>query len=195
VATHHRGILACLPSMSNDPATFESLHPDFSDEGGDIILCSKDGKRFRTSSYTLRTTSAQFRTTLSLPQGPRASVDIIETLHLDEEGATLEGVLRMISGSKELPSLESLDVIEEYLYTAEKYEMPAPISICQLAILSPLVDFNPFHVYRLACRYGWKKEASLASARTLSYDISDEMYKRDLHRMDAKALANLLRLR
>jgi hypothetical protein len=183
-------------NSSNSTEPHNDFHPDFSHDDGDIILCSKDDKRFRTYKTSLSQASAFFLATLSLPQSPVAGSGGTVTadfVALDEDGDTLEGILRMICG-RAVPKLDTLDVIEPLLHAAEKYDMPGPISIIREAVSGkPALD--PFRVYALSRRYGWQEQADVASTRTLAYNISDEAVIDKISKItDTDAFSKLLRL-
>lgn len=76
---------------------------------------------------------------------------------------TLELLLRMVSGLPLLP-VDNYDVIDKILYAAEKYDMPGPMSIIRLLIMTPPLLDQPFRLYTVACRYGWEEEASFLSS-------------------------------
>ena len=81
-------------------------------------------------------------------QGPRSissscfsssqSSSANQIIHLDESADTVEALLRMISGVP-IPSLTSYDAIEPILYAAEKYDMPGPLSIIRMVLMTPAV--------------------------------------------------------
>jgi hypothetical protein len=182
--------------MSNSTQNQSDLHPDFSHTDGDVVLVSKDEKRFRTYKAILRQTSTHFEVTLTLPQTPVAGAAepaAVDAVTLDEDGDTLEGILRMICG-RDIPELDSLDVIEPLLHAAEKYDMPGPISIIR-EIVRANKELDPFRVYALATRYGWNAIANAASTGTLQSDLSDDsMADKLLMISDTVALHKLLRL-
>jgi hypothetical protein len=182
--------------MSDITQKQSDLHPDFSHTDGDIILLSKDEQRFRTYKAILRQTSTHFEVTLTLPQtlvAGAAEPEAVDVVTLDEDGDTLEGILRMICG-RDIPELDSLDVVEPLLHAAEKYDMPGPISIIR-EIVRANKDLDPFRVYALAIRYGWNAIANSASTRTLQFDLSDDsMADKLLKITDTAALHKLLRL-
>ena len=174
----------------------ESLfHPLFSSPEADVILGAKNGVLFRVHSYTLKTTSVWFRTMFSLPQQTpslKSETDVIE-IHVDEDEHTLESILRMICGLPIL-GIDSYDTIDELLFAAEKYDMPGPMSIIRMLVMTrPLLD-QPLRLYGVACRFGWEHEAKFASTQTLTYNIHATEYRPLLQRLGTNAILNLFEL-
>lgn len=169
-----------------------NLHPLFSSPDGDVLLGAKDGVLFRVHSFTLKTTSGWFRDMFSLPQKKTepASNDV---LYMDEDASTLEILLRMACG---LPiiRIESFDVVDAVLYAAEKYDMPGPLSIVRLLVMSQPLIGEPLRVYAAACRFGWDYEAKLASTQTLAFNIHASEYRPALQKLSSDALLNLFDL-
>jgi hypothetical protein len=74
--------------------------------------------------------------------------------------------------------------------------MPGPLSVVQrLLNISRLVKQDPLTAYRLACRYCWFKEASFASSKSLSSNLSDHMNASSLRGIGSEDLLRLLHLR
>ncbi|KAJ7690649.1 hypothetical protein B0H17DRAFT_982909 [Mycena rosella] len=183
------------------------FHPSFCSPDGDIVLSAKGGGLFfRLHSFVLRTTSSWFRTMLSLPQGQSSSVEVI---FMDEDEDTLELLLRMVSGLPLLPvesipndQLQNLsprqvtnyDVVDRILFAAEKYDMPGPMSIMRLLVMTPPLLDQPFRLYTVACRYGWEEEARFASTQTLTHHLYDPGVRPLLQRLSTEALLNLFEL-
>jgi hypothetical protein len=183
--------------VADDPATENKpLHPLFSSSDGDIILGSKGGTLFRVHSYTLKTTSQWFRTMFSLPQKSASSQSATtapDIIYVDEDAYTLECLLRMVCGLP-IMHIDSYDKIDALLYAAEKYDMPGPISICRLLVMTPQLLDHPFRLYATACRYGWDPEAKFASTQTLSYNIHAPEHRPMLQRLGIDAALNLFEL-
>jgi BTB/POZ domain len=170
-----------------------NFHPLFSSPEADVILGSKDGTLFRIHSFTLKTTSLWFRTMFSLPQKSDSVKPDVIHINVDEDAHTLECLLRMVCG---LPILmvESYDTIDSLLYAAEKYDMPGPMSIIRVLVMTrPLVD-QPLRLYGIACRFGWESEAKFASTQTLTYNLHDPEYRPLLQRLGTKSILDLFEL-
>ncbi|THH28623.1 hypothetical protein EUX98_g5567 [Antrodiella citrinella] len=184
-------------------------HPLFSSLDGDTVLGSKDGVLFRVHSFTLRTTSGWFRDMFSLPQGASASTgqDAQDATHaassaspppsnviyVDEDAATLESLLRLISGLP-IPKLDSYDAVEPILYAAEKYDMPGPPSIIRVLLSTSPFLSDPLRLYSLCCRYGWNPEAQSASTLTLTLNLHTPAHRPTLLKLTTPALLNLVEL-
>lgn len=115
-------------------------------------------------------------------------------IYLDEDAEVLEPLLQMVCGL-EVPPMTDCDLIEKILFVAEKYEMPGPISILRLLASTQSILDHPLRLYSFACRYGWEKEAKLASNQTLKLDLFDPCYQETLQQLPSKALLDLLNLR
>lgn len=127
---------------------------------------------------------------LSLPQGQSPSVEVI---FMDEDEDTLELLLRMVSGLPLLPIVH-YDVVDKLLFAAEKYDMPGPMSIVRLLVMTPPLLDQPFRLYTVACRYGWQEEARFASTQTLTRHLYDPELRPLLKRLSTDALLNLFEL-
>ncbi|KAI0356238.1 hypothetical protein OH77DRAFT_1478330 [Trametes cingulata] len=170
------------------------FHPLFSSQDGDVVLGSKDRVLFRVHSYTLKTTSGWFRAMYSLPQLSATGSDIPpETIYVDEDAATLEGLLRMVCGLP-IPRLDSYDIIEPILHAAEKYDMPGPMSIVRALVTAPPLLSDPLRLYAIACRYGWQDEAMMASRYTLTLNLHAPEHRPTLQKLGTDALLNLFQL-
>ncbi|KAH9940476.1 uncharacterized protein BXZ73DRAFT_88708 [Epithele typhae] len=175
-------------------------HELFSSTDGDVVLGSKDGVLFRVHSFTLKTTSGWFRAMYSLPQraltappSPTTSDSTTETIVVDEDAATLEGLLRIVSGLP-IPRLDSYDVIEPLLHAAEKYDMGGPMSVVRALITTPPLLTDPLRLYTLACRYGWEDEALMASRATLQLNLHAPEHRPTLQKLGTDAVLALFAL-
>ncbi|KAI6044651.1 hypothetical protein EDC04DRAFT_2641449 [Pisolithus marmoratus] len=191
------------------PSKWEtSVHPAFDSPEADIILVSRDLTCFRVHSFTLKTTSGWFRSLFTLPRPvsscpgdsgtpgkatPAPTASTPETIHLDEDAETLEIILRMISGLPITP-ITSYDTVDAVLYASEKYDMPGPASLMQIAVLTPLLADQPLRLYTSASRFGWVEEARVASERTLALDLWSEENWKMLRKVDGPAALDLLKL-
>ncbi|KZP08450.1 hypothetical protein FIBSPDRAFT_1052417 [Athelia psychrophila] len=168
------------------------FHPLFSSPDGDVILGAKGGSLlFRTHSFTLKTASGWFRTMFSLPQ--KSTPMTSDILYMDEDSAILEGILRMSCG---LPVVlpTTYDMVDALLYAAEKYDMPGPMSIIRMSVMTPTLLDQPLRLYAVACRYGWEEEAKFASAETLTTNLYSEEYRPALQSLSTTALLDLFAL-
>ncbi|KII92013.1 hypothetical protein PLICRDRAFT_122356 [Plicaturopsis crispa FD-325 SS-3] len=169
------------------------LHPLFASPDGDVLLGTQAGGiLFRVHSHTLKTTSGWFRTMFSLPQKSEKPASTT-TIAVDEDAHTLETLLRMICGLPILP-ITSYDEIDALLYAAEKYDMPGPMSIVRVLIMTPELLQHPLRLYAVACRFGWEVEAKFASTQTLHINLHDAEHRPALQRLGTDALLNLFDL-
>ncbi|KAH7888450.1 hypothetical protein F5I97DRAFT_1852738 [Phlebopus sp. FC_14] len=196
------------PPTKTEPTT----HSAFNSPDADVVLVSKDLTSFHVHSFTLKTTSGWFRSLFSLPRPsnsrtePNPGTDGIskagllvpttsspETIHLDEDAATLELLLRMISGLPIEP-FKSYDTVDALLFASEKYEMPGPTSLVRIAVLAPPLSDQPLRLYAAAARCGWTEEAKVAAERTLAMDLWKEENWEMLKKVDVRAVLDLLKL-
>jgi hypothetical protein len=191
--------LVAVEGSASSSAPKITYHTLFSSLDADVILGSKDGlssQCFRVHSFTLKTTSGWFRAMFTLPQtsaslsSPASDKDII---FLDEDQSTVEALLRMISGLP-IPNLTSYDIIEPLLYAAEKYDMPGPLSIIRMLVMTPAIISDPLRLYAVACRYGWEHEAKYASTQSLSLNLHAPEHKNQLRKLSTDSLLNLFDL-
>ncbi|EIN12032.1 hypothetical protein PUNSTDRAFT_112000 [Punctularia strigosozonata HHB-11173 SS5] len=185
---------------SSSSAQRISYHPLFASPEADVILGSKDGlasQCFRVHSFTLKITSGWFRTMFTLPQTtsslPPSSDPEKDIIFLDEDQSTVEGILRMVCGLP-IPNLSSYDSIEPLLYAAEKYDMPGPLSIIRMLVMTPAVIDDPLRLYAVACRYGWEHEAKHASKQSLSLNLHAPEHRDQLRKLSTDSLMNLFDL-
>lgn len=136
------------------------------------------------SLHVPRRSLTVFRNNISSPD---------EVVYLDEDTYTVECLVRMICGLPSLP-VETYDQIDTLLFAAEKYDMPGPMSILRLQLLTPSFLKDPFRLYGIACRFGWDSEAKFSSTQTLTYNVHDTAFRPSLERMPAEAILNLFGL-
>ena len=176
--------------MGYDESRF---HPLFASPEADVILGAKDGVLFRVHSFTLKTTSLWFKAMFSLPQKAGSVQPDNIHINLDEDATTLECLLRMVCGMPIL-MIDSYDTIDALLYAAEKYDMPGPLSIIRMLVMTrPLLD-HPLRLYGAACRFGWESEAKFASTQTLTYNIHAPEHRPFLQRLGTNAILDLFQL-
>lgn len=114
-------------------------------------------------------------------------------MYLDEDAEVLERLFSMVCG---LPfrEIESHDLFESLLFAAETYDMPGPLSLLRMFLLTPALDSDPIRLYSSATRYDWKKESSILSHRTLSLNIHDKKHQSALRTLSTDALLDLITL-
>ena len=161
--------------MLPDSAAIQ-YHTDFSEEiprtDVAVTLVSRDKMRFRVRGSVLKAASGVFETTLSLPQAEGDAHGDAVIDNLDEDAATIEGLLRMIT-AQGLPPLDTIDAIEPLVFAAEKWDMPGPLSILRRILRMDLsiVSKDPMSLYLLGCRLKWTDISDLASTYTRNADI------------------------
>ena len=156
-----------------------------------MVLVSREGIRFRVHRIFLTTGSTFFKNLLSLPQSRSSDLSNTTIEPLDERAETIAGLLAMLSGKK-LPSITTFPTIERLLYTAEKWDMPGPLSVLKELLWRPEFSSNPIALYVLACRMGWGDVAERASNLSLGIDLTTPEACSILRKLDA--VDDLLRL-
>ncbi|KAI0793434.1 hypothetical protein C8Q75DRAFT_561896 [Abortiporus biennis] len=178
------------PSICLSPS--HRIHSSFSSEDADIVLRSQDGVSFRVYSIVLKQASGWFRSLFQLPQSSQTATN--DPIDIPESSDLFFILLSMISGL-EIPRLDDIDLIENLVHVAEKYDMPGALSIIRFAILQPtLLATHPIRVYAIACRWGWKKEAKIASSHTIMLDLLSVSVMQDLRKVDPSDLTRLMLL-
>jgi hypothetical protein len=170
-----------------------NFHPLFSSPDAEIVLASKGATLYyRLHSYTLKNASRFFQTMFTLPQKDHDSLTN-GVIYLDEDETTLDAIFRMISGLP-LSPIDSYDLIESMLDAIEKYDMPGPLSIIRIMVMTPSLLHQPFRLYPIASRFGWDAEAQHASSQTLSYNLYDPEHRPALSKLSTDALLRLFEL-
>lgn len=172
----------------------DAFHPLFSSPEADVVLAAKGStKFFRVHSFVLKTASGFFRAMFSLPQRTSKTGYSDDVIYLDETEDTLETLLCMISG---LPVniVQSYEAIDNLIDAVEKYDMPGPLSIIRLLIMTPTLLDEPFRLFSVACRFGWEDEAKRASTQTLAYNLYDPEVREHLRRLPTGSLLSLFEL-
>lgn len=182
---------------ANIPSS-DSYDCGFKDSEARIILRSCDGILYRMHTFVLRNTSGFFRGMMTLPQSASSIPSTEETIHLDENSAVLAQLLRMISGLEFVPWEQlpnGFEVLESVVDAAYKYEMPGPMATIRATIMSTsYLDGVPLIVYTIAARYGWEKEAKIASRATLRLPILNPDFTQAQPRLGRIPSPYLLRL-
>ncbi|KAI0757068.1 hypothetical protein C8Q80DRAFT_1265051 [Daedaleopsis nitida] len=174
------------PLMSEDvmmpPA--DSVHPAFANLYGspDVTLVTHDNVLFPISSSTLTRTSGWFRTMFTLPQGSQRAPGGSERIQVGESSAVISGLLSLAAGIG-MPAIEEIDLLDDLLRAADKYEMPMPSAVVR-AILPLFLAKYSIRVYAIACRMSWEDEASKAATQTLQIDIMSEENRKELEAID-----------
>ncbi|KAG2113822.1 uncharacterized protein F5147DRAFT_679983 [Suillus discolor] len=169
-----------------------TFHQSFSSLDADVVLGAKDQTLFRIHSWTLKTTSGWFRSLFSMPQ-QNPLPNHPEVINLDEDSHTLESLLLMICGLPINP-LTSYDEADAMLFAAEKYDMPGPMSLIRVLIMTPPFLDQPLRLYAAATRCGWEEEARHASAQSLALNIYAQEYQPVLRKLHTGAVLDLMNL-
>ena len=116
-----------------------------------------------------------------------------DIIYLDENADVLEHLFCMISGFP-FPEIPSHEFLESLLFAAEKYDMPGPMSLIRMYLLTSSSLNDYIRLYALACRYDWKQESKKLSTQTLSLNLYDEVHRSSIQALSTNALLDLFML-
>ncbi len=114
-------------------------------------------------------------------------------LPMSENAVVIGGLLSTV-GAMDPPDLDNIDLIEDILCAAEKYEIPLAIATMRMALFSPFLHVSPIRLYGIAYRMSWEKEVKLASSRTLTLDLLSPEAMAELVTLEAKHRDKLIAL-
>lgn len=160
----------------------------------DLILYSSDRVEFRVFSRILIESSPVFRDMVSIPKPPEMQ-GVVNAVHLDENGETLELLLQFIYPMPD-PSFSTFDILKRLMKAADKYILEGSTHSLKRILVSPtFMDRDALRVYAIACMYGHQAEAKIASRHCLKVDI---LLQADIHEelglISGKDLLRLIRL-
>lgn len=189
----------------SSPSLPQQIHKHFAIEDADIHLISRDSVIFQIHSSTLGLVSTFFDPFLSIPQ-PSSSQDEVQTIHLDESAAILElllGIACGLSAGHECVYRASLDLIEDVLRAADKYEIHAAVVFFRKVFTTAVANegfpnnsyTDPLRLYVICRRYEWFEESERAFQRTLDIDILSERYTESMRRLNPSDLVDMIMLR
>jgi len=113
---------------------------------------------------------------------------------VDETSATLDTLLRMISGMNfDVPDSE--DVLMAVILSASKYSMPGPLAIAKGWILPPKIQFNPIRLFNVGCRVAIPELEKEGLRRSLEIDIREPVYQPLLEELHPQSLLQIIHLR
>ena len=145
----------------------------FDAEDADLILRAADRGEFRVHRCILSVASPVFRDMFTFPQ----SLDTAQKLpHVDlaEPTTTLDVLLRYIYPIPS-PKIEDFATLTNVLVSAEKYGAEGVTSRLRTILASShFLNFDPFRVYAIACRWSFLEEAKLASTLIVSVDLAKQ---------------------
>ncbi|CAL1695988.1 unnamed protein product [Somion occarium] len=185
---HATDVSVARPAGGSSSESGATIHPSFTFEDADVVLCSKDGISFQVFRICLRLSSGWFRSLYTLPQNEASSST--ETIYMDESSDTL-AILLSIAHGQDVPQLKDMDEVESAIHAAEKYDMPGVLNYIRQGLLR-FAEQHPVRVYALACRWGWIDEAKVASTHTVKLDLLSSSVLPSLNAMDSADLARLM---
>jgi len=184
----------------------------FYDPSGDIFLQTQpDQSVFQISSALLSLVSDVFAdifisaTSATPPEG----TDSDHPIGLQHDGEVFNAVCQIVYPGENPPLHEDLPLLVKCISFAEKYELSSLFPVFQGMLCHPyLLDAQPFHVYGLACDFGWAAVKDRAAKATMIYDVDNirlvpgfgKLSAQDyhelvsLHRLKAEKMRSILRI-
>jgi hypothetical protein len=184
----------------------------FYDPSGDIFLQTQpDQSVFQISSALLSLVSDVFADMFvnATANTPPEGKDSSHPINLEHDGEVFNAVCQVVYPGENPPLHEDLPLLVKCITFAEKYELSTLIPIFQDMLCHPyLLDAQPFHVYGLACDFGWMQVKDRAAKATLIYDVDNirtvpgfgNLTAQDyhdlvsLHRLKAEKMRSVLRI-
>ncbi|EJU04791.1 hypothetical protein DACRYDRAFT_114114 [Dacryopinax primogenitus] len=159
------------------PSSSPSIPTLFQQPTADIILLSSDrpAAELRVHRRILIEASEFFREMFTLPQPVRQDgspeEEEIPKIDLQEPASVLIPLLTLLYPVPP-PSFSSLDLLPALFRSAQKYDLPSLPPLLACVLREPrFLQAEPLQVYALACQFGLKEEARLASRATLRVDL------------------------
>lgn len=180
------------PQCTHGPSasTSRQYHEDYRAKDANLTIATSDGQFFHVHSFILSLASGFFRTMLTL--GDISGDELIE---VPEDGDIWSDLLDIIYPDKVPRFTSGLDFADfkELCFAAEKYEIPSVLYHLQFYLHSERF-YPPVSTYVLACRFSWKREAKLASTRSLNLDLQTPAVKNQLKEATAEDALRLMDL-
>ncbi|EJD50675.1 hypothetical protein AURDEDRAFT_160579 [Auricularia subglabra TFB-10046 SS5] len=184
--------------MHDDPNAQSTLASTIAAEAGsptdgDIVLETPSGGQFRAQSVALARASGFFAAMFTDARPDVSSATTApEVISVEEDNLTMTVLLNVAAG-RPFPFNELRDMadIERIAQAADKYDIPAVLSILEVMMHAPVAREQPLRRYALAARYGWAAVRVDTEKELLDLEIDYA----NLPPMDMLHLARLLRLR
>ena len=160
----------------------------FNAPDADIILRSSDGKELHVHRLILSLSSPVFQDMFDLPQStPPSQTPIVD---IPDASKVLKPFIQYLY-PRPPPNIVNLSMWAGLYAIAEKYNVEAVMEPLRDILISRFLRENPLRVYALASRWGLKKEAKIASRRTLAIDIFEDFPREDAELMGGAACQQL----
>jgi len=153
---------------------FDSLHAD-------VILRSSDNVDFRTFKLLLSLASPVFEDMFNMtPLDCETSVkDGALVVQMQSESSRTLEMLLGFCHPNFMPTLESLDVINDVLAAAMKFEMAAALKWARVNLVGPrFTEKQSVRAFAIACKYELEPEEQILAKETLR--LLDLFYKAEL---------------
>jgi hypothetical protein len=150
---------------------------EFGDAPVDVILKPQDASLTGTifaHRMVLSASSPFFRAMFSLPQAAVETSEI-PVIDMDETKRCLEALLNFMYPTldREIQDLSTLDSVFAAV-AAGKYDLHFILQQLRRQLVSEtFLKKDPLHVYAIACKYGFRDEASTAAKHTLNIQLQN----------------------
>ncbi|OJT10902.1 hypothetical protein TRAPUB_12586 [Trametes pubescens] len=171
----------CTEESPSVPTPRTAPHP-FDKPSADVVIRSCDLVEFRVRSHILMEASPVLETMLAQPPPPhqqpapawaRKQTSSSPVLELQEDGQTLEMLLRICYPIVSPESYASPGEVESALRAAMKYEMALPIKVLGDYVKSTIAPDSPLQAWAIACRLGLEYLATHAAQESLYHSDID----------------------
>lgn len=148
----------------------------FTANDADLILRTPEQKLFRVHKSILSIASSVFRDMLAVPQSSSKSATGVErdlpVVDVQDTAQDLETLLRMIYPVA-FPPITDLNDLSNAFVILDKYHTEGlQERLKPLLTSSTFLSTDPMRVYAIACRWGFKPEAAIATPYASSIGIS-----------------------
>ena len=148
----------------------------FTANDADIILRTPESKLFRVHKSILSIASSVFKDMLEIPQSSPESIKEGECelpiVDIHDSAKDLEVLLRMIYPVR-FPPITDLDTLSNAFVIFDKYHTEGLQERLKTLLVSPtFLATDPMRVYAIACRWGFKTEATIAAPHASAIAVS-----------------------
>ena len=182
---------------SDAPRSPYRPHPTFAVDNGDLLIQSSDSVLFGVHSCILMMASPVFQASLATPPSSPAtpgSILVRQPLVLSEPAYVIDSLLHFMYPLP-APTFDNLSALTKVLAASVEYDVSIATTALRKQLISPhFLSSEPLRVFAIACRFGFKNEASEASNATLSINLLDAPLIEELKYVSAYDYHRLLSL-
>lgn len=162
---------------------------DFDAPDSDAILRSSDEKEFRVHRLILSLASPVFQDMFSVPQ-PTEPPTQIPIIDVSESSDVLRPFLQHLYPRRP-PTISDITMWADLYTIADKYNAEVVMWLLREMLIPRFLGMAPLRVYALASRWGFEEEAKIASGRTLTFNIPEDLHQDDAELMGGGACHRL----